>query len=80
MNNYIEQNGCQNCQYVFKIIEWEKLLGCYCTFNAPPRPKCGYFYMGEKLGDWDEDKWKEWSKNKKVDSYGKCDNWSFRGI
>jgi len=80
MKNYIVQDGCWNCKYVFRKHDYEDEDEYYCIFNAPKRPLCISVAMNESPDNEDEwnnayDKWEIWSEKYIVFKCGKCDNY-----
>lgn len=86
--HYKNQDGCHNCNYLFEFVEYDCDDYCYCTYDAPPRPKCGSVAMGESFSGVRSmghsriagykrafDAWKKWSRNRGVESFGICDKW-----
>ena len=78
---YVEQPGCHMCGKCFILSDFDGVLEYYCTFDAPPRPRCGSSSLGEdfrwdkskpKQGEDDMDKWEEWSENREVKPWGIC--------
>lgn len=81
MTNYHVQNGCWNCLKSFCMAEWEEGDRYYCTFNAPPRPRCGSCFMKESFVE-DIDNfdahykaWRDWSKDREVQAWGICNEY-----
>ena len=90
-HQYIDQNGCRNCNLCFVMQEYDSGNMYYCLHDAPPRPKCGSISMGEKFNFkenklsgnlWGDDYqlWEEWAKGKEVNPWGICGKWEEKEI
>ena len=77
MINYINQNGCYCCKWVFKRYEHDEETKLFCNdHNAGTRPLCMSVAMNEAPDDPTFllcDRWDEWSKERSVNSWGICD-------
>ena len=86
-HQYIDQNGCHNCNLCFIMEEYDSGNTYYCLHDAPPRPKCGSIFIGEGFdfgnfgNDLDEfEAWEEWAKGKEVNPWGICGKWEEKEI
>lgn len=72
---YIEQPGCHMCKHVFIKREYDDPPQYYCTYEKPPRPKCGSVLMEEEF-DYDTDEYEQWEEwdtiDKHVEPWGIC--------
>lgn len=88
--SYREQSGCRDCARRFERHEYDSYIMLYCTYAAPPRPKCGSSMMDERFGraggtimsPWNTEQavsekkaWDEWAKDRCVSPFGICDHW-----
>lgn len=49
--SYVVQPACANCKQVFVESDYDSGLTHYCTFGAPPRPRCGSVALNEAFSD-----------------------------
>ena len=90
--SYFEQErACRNCRHVFVYSDQDEGSTYFCTFRAPPRPRCGSCTMHERW-DWDDKKgrrsdrafrqgmrlWDLWSRRREVEPWGICDEFRHR--
>lgn len=83
-STYRNQNGCHNCNCCFIKEEYENENEYYCNINKSKRPICGSIYMKESFSKKHANKnlfnkryqkWEKWTKGKKVNPWGICDEW-----
>ena len=81
MKNYHEQDGCNNCECVFLMYEYDDVNVWYCNKNGD-RPRCGSCAMCEDFlkpnAEWDTQKarlWNIWSNKHYVSPNGICDDY-----
>jgi hypothetical protein len=83
MKNYRRQDGCHNCRYVFKTIDYDSPLRYFCTLDAPERPKCGSVAMPEESWNLLDDEefsssleaWHKWADPRRVAGWAVCDSY-----
>lgn len=91
--SYHRRHGCHDCRYVVVTGDHDEEDSLWCSFDAPPRPRCGSVSMGEQHGQdvpasrWEEHlkaaahervKWLRWCSGRDVDESGRCDEWKER--
>lgn len=82
--SYHIQNGCHNCELCYIHQEQDCGPQYFCTVNAPPRPEnywattLHYEPFDLKKADKYYDDWDDWTKDRKVEPWGKCDSWGWK--
>ena len=78
----VVQSICCTCRYVFEVPQYKDGDVYYCTFRAPPRPRCGTLFLkGEEWGNsvksFEKGKaaWGAWQRKREVMSFGCCENY-----
>ena len=82
-SDYHEQDGCYNCNHVFRELNYECGPTLFCHWDNSERPPCTNPKMKEVLGIlmMDElysiyDAWWDWSEPREVVAWGKCNKYT----
>ncbi len=89
--SYREQDGCHGCKHCFIESDYDAGPVYYCTFRAPPRPRCGSCAMQAERWDRKDGKtlagrawsrafnaWEKWRKGREVQPWGRCEHYEQR--
>lgn len=70
---YVIQNACATCSHCFVKTDYDQGPEFFCTFGAPPRPRCCSASMEEAAGDdslpadtsaWSVEDWRKHTEEK----------------
>ena len=70
------QDGCWNCRFVFKMVDYDDPPFFFCERDSGHRPPCGSVLMRDDFEDLckDMDASYAWSSGREVNPYDICDH------
>jgi len=78
---YIERDGCHDCNHCFVYHDYDSTLEYYCDMDSN-RPKCGsvqlkedFDFSSDDIANSEMKAWDDWSENNKVNPWGICKKW-----
>jgi len=86
--SYLEPwSGCRDCRHVFTYFDHDGGSLYFCSYRAPPRPRCGSSSMHEmwcnlrgRLSNRSfregMSRWEDWAEKRQVEPHGICDEFS----